>query len=167
MTTSMDTPESEASPANKGPHFRHFARVCALQLLFQLDLNTDWQMDVGKWLRFWQQVYKFDDAPEDEKVLLLASEYAEKLVSGVIGCREQLDQQLGAVARNWTLTRMSVIDRNILRLAAFEMQFVTEVPQLVAIDEAVELAKQFGDRHSSRFVNGILDQLLPERGLTG
>lgn len=72
----------------------------------------------------------------------------------------ELDGRIAPFATNWRLDRMACVDRNILRLAVYELTCVPEVPPLVSIDEAVELAKEFGDRESSAFVNGILDAIL-------
>ena len=86
-------------------------------------------------------------------------EFARSLRQGVRRNREELDQLLGARAANWRLERMAVTDRNILRLGAFEILY-TETPGRVIINEAVELAKRYGAKQSSQFVNGILDRLL-------
>jgi len=82
-------------------------------------------------------------------------------VLGVAAHREALDEKLRAIARNWRLERMAHVDRNVLRLAAFEILFL-DTPAAVAIDEAVELAHEFGDDASPRFVNGVLDALVRE-----
>jgi N utilization substance protein B len=90
-----------------------------------------------------------------------ARAFAEELVKGVSAERATLDAKLAHVARNWRLERMADVDRNLLRLAAWEMLF-GGTPAAVAIDEAVELAQEFGDDASSRFVNGVLDALRQE-----
>jgi len=81
--------------------------------------------------------------------------FAKELVLGVARERDRLDARLRAVARHWRLERMAHVDRNVLRLAAFEI-LCTDTPPAVAIDEAVELAREFGDDASPRFVNGVL-----------
>jgi N utilization substance protein B len=90
-----------------------------------------------------------------------ARAFAEELVKGVARERATLDLRLAGVARNWRLERMAHVDRNVLRLAAWEILF-GGTPAAVAIDEAVELAREFGDESSSRFVNGVLDALRKE-----
>ena len=85
--------------------------------------------------------------------------FAEELVKGVAAERKGLDRRLAEVARNWRLERMALVDRNVLRLAAWEILFGA-TPAAVAIDEAVELAHEFGDDASPRFVNGVLDALV-------
>jgi len=94
---------------------------------------------------------------EDQELV----EFARSLLSGVRRNRPELDEMLAAKADNWTLDRMAVTDRNVLRLGAFEILYA-ETPGRVAINEAVELAKRFGTRQSAQFVNGVLDRLLHE-----
>src|SRR5262245_36946319 len=94
-------------------------------------------------------------------------EFAESLVSGVQQNQARIDPLIAAAAENWRLDRMAAIDRNILRLGAFEMLFCPDVPTKVAINEALELAKRYSTAQSSRFVNGILDRLqasIPDAG---
>ena len=87
-------------------------------------------------------------------------EYAEQLALGVEAHCAELDKRLASTSENWALDRMPVVDRAILRLAVYEMLYVDEVPISVAINEAVELAKQFGgEDESSRFVNGVLGRI--------
>jgi N utilization substance protein B len=93
---------------------------------------------------------------EDRKLC----EFTEGLVDGVQEHQEQIDTMITQVAENWRLDRMAAIDRNILRLGAYEMLFRPEIPAKVAINEALELAKRYSTAQSSRFVNGILDRVL-------
>ena len=86
-------------------------------------------------------------------------EFAEGLIAGVQSNQARIDEMISEVAENWRLDRMAAIDRNILRLGAFEMLFCPDVPTKVAINEALELAKRYSTAQSSRFVNGILDRL--------
>ncbi|MGN6547803.1 MAG: transcription antitermination factor NusB [Aureliella sp.] len=89
-------------------------------------------------------------------------EFANNLLRGVRQNRREIDKQLGEKATNWSLRRMAAIDRNILRLAGYEILF-GGTPGRVAINEAVELAKRYGDRQSGQFVNGVLDRLLHDQ----
>jgi N utilization substance protein B len=86
--------------------------------------------------------------------------YAEELVHGVLAHLDQLDEAIEGAAHEWPLTQMARIDKNILRLAIYEILFNNSVPAKVAINEAVELAKQFGSDTSSRFVNGVLGTIV-------
>ena len=88
-------------------------------------------------------------------------EFAKELVDGVRDNLDEIDQKLGEVAKNWRLSRMAATDRNVLRLGAFEILFY-ETPAKVAVNEAIELAKRYGDELSPSFINGILDRLIPE-----
>ena len=90
--------------------------------------------------------------------------YADELVRGVRGDAEKLDERIRAASQNWRLERMARIDRNALRLGAFELLTRTDVPRAVILDEAVELAKRFGSEESSKFVNGVLDRIADDLG---
>jgi N utilization substance protein B len=91
-----------------------------------------------------------------------AMPYAKKLLDGVLGKREEINQLISRHAENWRLERMSVIDRNILRLAVFELHYLDDVPASVAINEAVEIAKRYSTDDSGPFINGILDAMVKE-----
>ncbi len=91
--------------------------------------------------------------------------YAERLVKGVEAHREEIDRLLNQASRRWRIVRMPRVDRNILRMACYEMLFSSgEVPPKVAINEAVEMAKRYGGEESPAFVNGVLDSLLAVQG---
>jgi len=89
--------------------------------------------------------------------------YAEKLLEGVQGKVEEINELISRYAENWRLERMSAIDRNILRLAVFELHYQDDVPTSVAINEAVEIAKRYSTDDSGPFINGILDAMVKER----
>lgn len=128
-------------------HLRRRAREAALALLYSGDIT---EQDAT-------QIVDGGLYPAEEIAL---SDYAEMLVDGVIERREEIDAQLAATSENWSVGRMPVVDRAILRLAVYEMLFVDEVPISVAINEAVELAKAYGgEDESSRFVNGVLGRI--------
>lgn len=96
-----------------------------------------------------------------------AFEYAQDLVRGTLDNLEKIDEMIRGQADNWRLERMPPVDRNILRLAVFEMLYERETPKLVVLDEAIELAKKFGSEQSGRFVNGLLDGLLKQHTFPG
>jgi len=114
-----------------------------------------------------------DDRAPDSVRSLLASmpadrrsrEFATRLVHGVSGELEHLDELLSQVITNWSINRLSRIDHNILRLAAFELLHLEDIPARATMDEAIELAKRYGDRHSGQFVNGVIDVLAERLGL--
>lgn len=103
--------------------------------------------------------------------------FAEQIVAGVIEKKKDLDATLATYATNWKVSRMPIVDRNILRAGLYEFLWMDDVPAKVTLDEAVELAKSFGDEEASKFVNGVLDKILatepaleqkrtnPERGI--
>ena len=123
------------------------ARELALQLLYQLDLRGEEVVnEVGEAIR---------TAPGDPEV----ATFARDLVFGWWERRELIDGKIEEVARNWQIKRMAAIDRNILRLSTYELLFRDDVPPLVSINEAIELAKKFSTRNSGPFVNGILDNI--------
>ncbi|MDX1964379.1 MAG: transcription antitermination factor NusB [Pirellulales bacterium] len=123
------------------------AREVALQVLFQDDLNPGHNPAEA-------DAFLVRRLREEELV-----EFARALISGVRRNRQELDDMLGKTADNWTVNRMAVTDRNVLRLGAYEILFYG-TPDRVAINEAVDLAKRFGSSHSGPFVNGILDRFL-------
>jgi transcription antitermination factor NusB len=90
---------------------------------------------------------------------LAESAFTEQLVNGVLNNRQQIDLQIEELSHNWKLNRMSFIDRNILRIAIFELLSCDEIPPKVSINEAIEIAKIYGDKNSAAFINGILDQV--------
>jgi transcription antitermination protein NusB len=126
---------------------RSLAREVALQVLYQDDLNP--RNNPGESDRLIERRLRKDD--------MIA--FARELVAGVRRNRAEIDAAIEQTAANWTLTRMAVTDRNVLRLGAYELLH-TDTPPRVAVDEAVELAKRFGSAQSSQFVNGILDKVM-------
>jgi len=96
-----------------------------------------------------------------------AFDYGRRLVEGTVSHLEEIDGLLSQQADHWRLERMPAVDRNILRLAVFELVHEPDVPKLVVLDEAVELAKRFGSEQSARFVNGLLDGLLKTHSFPG
>jgi N utilization substance protein B len=86
-------------------------------------------------------------------------EFAEGLVRGVLEHRDAIDELLGQYSTNWKVNRMALVDRNILRMATFELRHMVEIPPKVTLNEAVEIAKRYGSRDSGAFINGILDRI--------
>lgn len=126
------------------------AREAALQILYQIEMTQDPHEKA-------RQVY-WENNPADSEI----REFADQLVVGVIQHREPIDQWIAKCADNWDITRMAAVDKNILRLASYELLYTEEIPPKVAINEAVELAKKYGDTDSSKFVNGVLDKIHKE-----
>ena len=128
---------------------RRQSRICALQLLFQWDIHGSTE----HWLAdYWIQ---HPAAPD-------VREFAEQIVEGVMAHHEELNALIGKLAANWTIARMPIVDRNILRMGLYELLWLPDVPAKVTVNEAIELAKQFADDETKRFVNGILDKVLKD-----
>lgn len=139
---------------------RHLSRSIVLQSLFEWDLNTLEKKAVHEVLD--RNVTEF--APNKTDL-----PFMEKLLDGVMAKQPELDQVISKAAPDWPIERISPVDRNILRLGLYELLFADrgEVPAKVAINEAIELAKQFGGDNSSRFVNGVLGAVYKEIGEPG
>jgi len=141
---------------------RRRARQFALQALFEADLrNVSAAMALND---LWSGL--MDDegmdgqrAPESEEV-----EFAQRIAHGVEARREAIDQLIEASSNNWRLPRMPLVDRNVLRMAAYELMEAPDIPVNVAINEAIELAKRFGTADSRAFVNGIVDRMARQLG---
>jgi N utilization substance protein B len=127
---------------------RSRAREVVLQVLYQHDLNPDQDVDIRR---------QFVNARLNQNQGLV--EFAKELLDGVVSHRDEIDERLKSIAANWQLSRMARIDRNILRLGAYEILFA-ETPDRVAINESIELAKRYGNEQSPQFVNGVLDRLM-------
>ena len=127
---------------------RHRARVAVLQALYEMDCSGH---DAGDAL-----THRLEDVELSDPGVI----FARELLRGVLAERERLDGLLARYAPEWPVDQIAIIDRNILRIAIYEIIFGTDTPMKVAINEAVELAKVFGGDSSSRFVNGVLGTLV-------
>jgi transcription antitermination protein NusB len=126
---------------------RHQGRELALKALYQIDIRSD--VSNEDLLLLFEQAAVADDVRR----------FATHLIEGVRGEQIALDRELAAALEHWSIGRLSRVDHNILRMALYELMRVEDVPARVTIDEAIELAKAYGDQDSGRFVNGVLDQL--------
>lgn len=135
---------------------RRQAREQALQLLYQVDIG---QASIDEALRrFWET----EEQPTDPDVV----EFARILARGVTNHAERIDDLIADASINWKLARMSFVDRNILRIAVFEFLEREDIPAMVSMNEAIELGKRFGTTESGSFINGILDRIARNLGLT-
>ncbi|GBD98900.1 hypothetical protein BMS3Abin07_00929 [bacterium BMS3Abin07] len=126
---------------------RRLARSFALQLLFQYDfthINTAELLD-----EFWKE------RKADKSV----KEFANEIFTGTVNNIGHIDDTIKKTAEHWVLGRMAIVDRNILRLASYEILFRDDIPAVVSIDEAIEIAKKYSSTESSSFINGILDKI--------
>jgi N utilization substance protein B len=128
---------------------RRKARICALQMLFQYDVARP---GIDELVRlYWQELG--GDTTEDSK------EFSNKLALGTISHLDEIDVLIKERAENWRISRMAVVDRNILRLAIYEFLHEPETPKTVAINEALEIARRFSTFEATQFINGILDAI--------
>jgi len=126
---------------------RRKAREHALQVLYQIDLAG---LEPAPALELFCEHFEAGKK---------SMPYTRRLVQGVVDHRQEFDAMIGRHAKNWRPERMSVIDRNILRLALYELCYQSDVPERVVINEAIEVAKRFGNEESGPFINGILDAI--------
>lgn len=125
---------------------RHTARLLALQMLYQREVTGE---PIGHILS--EGSYSTEDGEPDE--------FSRELAMGVERTITQLDDTIGETSEHWSVQRMPLVDKNILRIATYELLHVPDVPASVAINEAVELAKVYGGEDSSKFVNGVLGRI--------
>ncbi len=129
---------------------KHRARGRALEFLFGLEFTEyDWKNEIEA---FWNTF----------ETKAGVAEYAERLISGVSNHRNELDAAIAGALQNWSWERVDRVERNILRIALYEMTHEEDVPAKVAINEAIEITKNYGSSESTRFVNGVLDRLREE-----
>jgi N utilization substance protein B len=132
---------------------RRKARELALQMLFQHDMSGN-EPDMI--------LTTFEDLQKSKPN---TKEFATKIFRGTVDHLSEIDDMIQAQAENWRLSRMAVVDRNIIRMSVYEFLHENDTPKLVIIDEAIEIAKKFGTQKSSQFINGILDGILKRYNL--
>jgi N utilization substance protein B len=132
---------------------RRKARELALQMLFQHDMSGN-EPDMI--------LTTFEDLQKSKPN---TREFATKIFRGTVDHLSEIDDMIQAQAENWRLSRMAVVDRNIIRMSVYEFLHENDTPKLVIIDEAIEIAKKFGTQKSSQFINGILDGILKRYNL--
>lgn len=123
---------------------RRTSREKAMQVLFQLEIN-----EVSP-----------DQAIEDFIGLTNASDFLKQLVNGVTDNLLELDSIISENLENWSLDRLASVEKVVIRMATYEIKFIEDIPESVSINEAVELAKKFGDEKSGKFVNGVLSKII-------
>ena len=131
------------------------ARECALKILYSIDITKNDADEATN-------SYWLNNEEKDVEV----RRFAEALVEGVTKHGNAIDKLLSKYTANWELKRMAVIDRNVLRFATYELLFASDVPPKVAINEAIDIVKKYGDKDSGKFVNGVLDKINKEERKT-
>jgi N utilization substance protein B len=132
---------------------RRKAREHALQLLFQLDIKKE-RPSAAVLRSFWAEYQ-----PDAE-----VKAFAEEIITGIFKHLAEINRLIHGCAKNWTLARMAAVDRNVLRMAVYEILYRKDIPTSVTIDEAIEIAKKYGTEESGSFVNGILDSVASKVG---
>ena len=132
---------------------RRKARELALQMLFQHDMSGNGPDAI---------ISTFEELQKSKPN---TREFATKIFRGTVDHMPQIDEMIQGQAENWRLSRMAVVDRNIIRMSIYELLEESETPKLVIIDEAIEIGKKFGTQKSSQFINGILDGILKRYNL--
>lgn len=132
---------------------RRKARELALQMLYQFDLSANPPEQI---------IGTFEELQKSKPN---TREFATKIFQGTLDNLATIDEMIAAQADNWRLSRMAVVDRNIIRMSIYEFLHENDTPKLVIIDEAIEIAKKFGTQKSSQFINGILDGILKRYNL--
>lgn len=131
---------------------RRKAREMALQALYTIDLRGTWEEG-----NFSELLYEKDRWPS-------SAEHACMILAGVLRNHASIDSVIQGRADHWSVSRMNLIDRNILRIAVYELLFCEDVPMKVSINEAIELGKMYGTKETTRFLNGILDRIAKREG---
>ncbi|MCK5835157.1 MAG: transcription antitermination factor NusB [Lentisphaeria bacterium] len=139
---------------------RRKARVWTLQFLFSNDVENSGLDNFSKAAvsRFWDMLMESSEAKDlikfpESKVAATAK------IEGIINHTQEIDAVILGAAKNWTINRMALVDRNLIRLATYEMMFDDEIPAKVSINEGIEIAKLFADKDSTKFINGVLDRI--------
>lgn len=135
--------------------YRRQARELAVQFLYGYELNRQEREEALS--RFGEKI----------RLPAAARNFTEDLIRGVLDHLEEIDRSIDGRARNWDLDRLALVDKQVLRLALYELQYRDDIPAAVTINEAVEIAKKFSTPQSGRFVNGILDRVREELGKDG
>lgn len=138
----------EINHTNKKTPLRHLNRLCAVQLLYMWDINRPESLE-SDLLNF----FKYQEQPRS------AYEFAEELFNGCLKEMGEIDKVIKEHSQNWKFDRISKVDLAILRLAVFELLYRKDIPPIVSINEAIELAKELSTMDSKRFVNGVLDKV--------
>ncbi len=134
---------------------RRRARELALQLLYQYEMTATAPEQMQENLEEWK------NATDGIR------QFADALIRGTLEHLDEIDEELARQTAHWRLERLAAVDRNILRLAMYELLFHAETPHAVVIDEAIEIAKKYGAGESARFVNGVLDGFVKRRSKVG
>ena len=142
---------------------RHFCRIIAMQILYQSDFKSAFSLRYQE-IKNQAQIIKKELETKVNKQVSKNNdlEFIKILINGVIDNIESIDETIAKYAPEWPIEKITIIDRNVLRLGVYELKFNENIPAKVAINEAIELAKTFGGEKSGKFVNGVLGSIYKE-----
>lgn len=139
---------------------RRKAREVVLQALFQCDALSDWSSEnIDLYFRQFQKQNMSNTEKQDSNQFDENRIFADTLINGVIANREYIDAQISSASKHWSVSRMSRVDRNLIRQAVYEIIFCDDIPISVTINEAIELAKRYSSDDAPHFINGVLDHI--------
>ena len=136
-------------------HSKRMARELAMQFLFECDM-LQVVPEFTRWETFFEQI-RDEHGLRDNRFARKSREYAEELFTGVAVHLDEIDDTIRAQSENWDFARLATVDRNVMRVAVFEMLYKEDVPPVVSIDEAVAITRDYSDERACDFVNGILN----------
>jgi transcription antitermination protein NusB len=152
-----------------GPRRR--SREVALQILHQIDVGGDPHLEAGQMIsRYFAHLASenapvSDDDQQGDVATLVDRKLVDELVRGVSDHRAEIDARLTVLSRNWRLERMGIVERNVIRIALYELKYCETVPVNVVLNEAIELAKRYGTAEGAAFTNGLLDRAVGDLGI--
>jgi len=136
-------------------HFKRLGRELAMQFLYLHDMSEGAE-DADSKEMFWEQAADAE-LTDDERTFKKARIYAEKLVNGIVTRLKEVDDVIASFSEKWDISRIAAVERNIIRVAVYELKYCPDIPALVSIDEAIEISKEFATEKSGVFINGILN----------
>ncbi|GAB1475357.1 transcription antitermination factor NusB [Bacillota bacterium] len=145
---------------------RRLTRECAMQFLYETDMQGGYGPDSRSlFISQLKQLRNYDDEriADTEAAYPIDEDYFKRAIDTVEGNKDEIDRLLAAAADNWRIDRISKVDLAILRLSTAEMKYMDDIPHSVSINEAVELAKRFGNHDSGKFINGVLGKIAREK----
>ena len=140
-------------------HFRRYSREIVLQYLFQCDITSFEKTDIESFKSMFRDTDIFEIP--DKKIAKLVYKTCLKLLSGIFENFDTIDKCLAehSMKSKWSLARMNIVDKNVMRIAIYEMFYCDDIPPIVSINEAVEIGEKYGGEHSPIFINGILNEI--------
>ncbi len=138
-------------------HAKRLGRELAMQFLFQHDFSEETDLE-HTWEDFFEQA-SFEHDLKENRFARKGREYAQELLKGILEKSDEIDAAINEKAKKWDWDRMALVDRNILRVATYEMLFIPDVPPIVSINEAVEIARDYSGEQAGNFINGVLNRI--------